>query len=523
MAKQIAYNKAALDGMLSGIDQMANTVKVTLGPKGKNVVMSSKFGAPVVTNSGLQISKEMELEEAYENMGVTLIRDVVSKTNEAVGDGTTTTVVLAQRLLQEGVRNLSSGANPILMRKGMERAAKAASDAIAQNAIAVCGSQEIAHVASVSGGSEEIGRIVAEAIDQVTAAGIINVEASNTAETRLDIVEGMHFDRGYVSPYMVTDADHMQSVVDDPVILITDKKIASVQELFPVLEQVSGAGLKLVIIAEDIEGDALSTVLVNQLRGRMTCVCIKAPGYGDRRRALLMDMAVLTGATFVSKELNMRISDVTLGDLGRARQVKVTHDSTVIVGGFGSRAAIDARIVEIQNMLAAATSEFDVEHLQERLAKMTGGVAVIRVGAVTEVEAKEKMEHYESAIHSARAALEEGVVAGGGAAFLHALPAVHGLIKTLSGDEKTGAQIVAGALEAPIQQIAENAGLDGSSVAAAVRSKNNPVYGYDVQNECYCDMIQTGIIDPTKVVRVALENAVSVASSILTVEATVAE
>ena len=523
MAKQIVYGEDARKALLSGIDQLANTVKVTLGPKGRNVVLGKKYGAPLITNDGVTIAKDVELEDAFENMGAQLVREVATKTNDVAGDGTTTATLLAQAIVHEGLKNVSAGANPMVMRKGMEKAVETAVETIKANSEAVKGSDDIARVGAVSSGDEAIGKLIAEAMEKVSTSGVITIEESKTAETGLEVVEGMQFDRGYISPYMVTDTEKMEAVIDDPYILITDKKISSIQEILPILEQIVKGGQKLFIIAEDVEGDALSTLLVNRLRGSFNCVCVKAPGFGDRRKEMLKDIAVLTGGTYVSSELNMNLPDVQLADLGRARQIKVTKDNTVIVDGAGDANEIKARVAEIKNTLAITTSDYDKEKLQERLAKLSGGVAVIKVGAQTEVAMKEQKLRVEDALNATRAAVEEGIVAGGGTAFVNAIPAVEKLVAKLSGDEKTGASIIAKALQAPIRQIAENAGVDGSIVYEKIRSSRKLGYGYNAYSETYCDMIPAGIVDPTKVTRTALENAASIASCVLTTESLVAD
>ena len=523
MAKQIVYGEDARKALLSGIDQLANTVKVTMGPKGRNVVLGKKYGAPLITNDGVTIAKDIELEDAFENMGAQLVREVATKTNDVAGDGTTTATLLAQAIVHEGLKNVSAGANPMVMRKGMEKAVKTAVDTIKANSEAVKGSDDIARVGTVSSGDETIGKLIAEAMEKVSTSGVITIEESKTAETGLEVVEGMQFDRGYISPYMVTDTEKMEAVIDDPYILITDKKISSIQEILPILEQIVKGGQKLFIIAEDVEGDALSTLLVNRLRGSFNCVCVKAPGFGDRRKEMLKDIAVLTGGTYVSSELNMNLPDVQLADLGRARQVKVTKENTVIVDGAGDANEIKARVAEIKNTLAITTSDYDKEKLQERLAKLSGGVAVIKVGAQTEVAMKEQKLRVEDALNATRAAVEEGIVAGGGTAYVNAIPAVEKLVAKLSGDEKTGAAIIVKALQAPIRQIAENAGVDGSIVFEKIRSSRKLGYGYNAYTETYCDMIPAGIVDPTKVTRTALENAASIASCVLTTESLVAD
>ena len=523
MAKQIVYGEEARKALLSGIDQLANTVKVTMGPKGRNVVLGKKFGSPLITNDGVTIAKDIELEDAFENMGAQLVREVATKTNDIAGDGTTTATLLAQAIVHEGLKNVSAGANPMVMRKGMEKAVKTAIDTIKANSETVKGSDDIARVGTVSSGDESVGKLIAEAMDKVGASGVITIEESKTAETGLEVVEGMQFDRGYISPYMVTDTDKMEAVIDDPYILITDKKISSIQEILPLLEQIVKTGKKLVIIAEDVEGDALATLLVNRLRGNFTCVCVKAPGFGDRRKEMLKDIAILTGGTYISSELNMNLPDAQITDLGTARQIKVTKDNTVIVDGAGDANEIKARIAEIKNTISVTTSDYDKEKLQERLAKLSGGVAVIKVGAQTEVAMKEQKLRVEDALNATRAAVEEGIVAGGGTAYVNAIPAVEKLVAKLSGDEKTGAQIIARALQAPIRQIAENAGVDGSIVYDKIRSSRKVGYGYNAYTETYCDMIPSGIVDPTKVTRTALENAASIASCVLTTESLVAD
>ena len=523
MAKQIVYGEEARKALLSGIDQLANTVKVTLGPKGRNVVLGKKFGSPLITNDGVTIAKDVELEDAFENMGAQLVREVATKTNDIAGDGTTTATLLAQAIVHEGLKNVSAGANPMVMRKGMEKAVETAIETIKANSETIKGSDDIARVGAVSSGDESIGKLIAEAMEKVTSSGVITIEESKTAETGLEVVEGMQFDRGYISPYMVTDTDKMEAVIDDPYILITDKKISSIQEILPLLEQIVKTGKKLVIIAEDVEGDALATLLVNRLRGNFTCVCVKAPGFGDRRKEMLKDIAILTGGTYISSELNMNLPETQITDLGTARQIKVTKDNTVIVDGAGDANEIKARIAEIKNTISVTTSDYDKEKLQERLAKLSGGVAVIKVGAQTEVAMKEQKLRVEDALNATRAAVEEGIVAGGGTAYVNAIPAVEKLVAKLSGDEKTGAQIIARALQAPIRQIAENAGVDGSIVYDKIRSSRKVGYGYNAYSETYCDMIPSGIVDPTKVTRTALENAASIASCVLTTESLVAD
>ena len=523
MAKMIVYGEDARKKLQAGIDQLADTVKVTLGPKGRNVVLGKKYGAPLITNDGVTIAKEVELEDAFENMGAQRIREVATKTNDVAGDGTTTATVLAQAITREGLKNLSAGANPMVMRKGIDKAVSAAVEAIKANSVPVSDSAAIARVGAVSSGDEAIGALIAEAMEKVGTEGVITIEESKTAETGLEVVEGMQFDRGYISPYMVTDTDKMEAVLDDAYILITDKKISSIQEILPILEPVVKAGKKMMIIAEDVEGDALATLLVNRLRGNFNCVCVKAPGFGDRRKAMLQDIAILTGGTVISSQLNMELTEATLNDLGRARQVVVTKDNTTIVDGVGDPDAIRARAHEIRAEIAATTSDYDREKLQERLAKLAGGVAVIKVGAQTEVAMKEQKLRVEDALNAARAAVEEGIVAGGGTAQVNAIPAVEKLIAKLSGDEKTGAKIIASALQAPIRQIAENAGVDGSVVYEKIRSSKKVGFGYNAYSETYVDMIGAGIVDPTKVTRSSLENAASIAGCVLTTESLVVD
>ena len=523
MAKLIVFGEYARKKLQAGIDQLADTVKVTLGPKGRNVVLGKKYGAPLITNDGVTIAKEIELEDPFENMGAQLIREVATKTNDVAGDGTTTATEQAQAITREGLKNLSAGANPIVMRKGIEKAVEAAVEAIKANSVPVSGSEDIARVGTVSAGDEAIGRLIAEAMEKVGTEGVITIEESKTAETGLDVVEGMQFDRGYISPYMVTDTDKMEAVLDDAYLLITDKKISSIQEILPILEPIVKAGKKMIIIAEDVEGDALATLLVNRLRGNFNCVCVKAPGFGDRRKEMLQDIAVLTGGTVISSTLNMELTEATLNDLGRARQVVVTKDYTTIVDGAGDPAAIAARAHEIRAAIATTTSDYDREKLQERLAKLSGGVAVIKGGAQTEVAMKEQKLRVEDALNATRAAVEEGIVAGGGTAQGNAIAAVEKLIAKLSGDEKTGAKIIATALQAPIRQIAENAGMDGSVIYEKIRSSRKVGYGYNAYTESFVDMIPAGIVDPTKVTRSSLENAASIASCVLTTESLVAD
>ena len=525
MAKQIVYGESARKALQSGIDQLANTVKVTLGPKGRNVVLGKKYGAPLITNDGVTIAKDVELEDAFENMGAQLVREVATKTNDAAGDGTTTATVLAQAMVTEGMKNVAAGANPMDIRRGMSKAVAAAVEAIKSHSQKVKDSNDIARVGTISAGDPEIGRLIAEAMEKVTSDGVITIEENKaTAETYSEIVEGMQFDRGYLSPYMVTDTDKMEAVLDDAVVLITDRKISVIQDLLPLLEQIVQNGMKLLIIAEDIEGEALSTLIVNRLRGTFTVVAVKAPGFGDRRKEMLQDIATLTGGTVISADLGYELKDASLQMLGRARQVKVTKENTTIVGGYGDKEAIHSRVAQIRNQIEAATSDFDREKLQERLAKLAGGVAVIKVGAATEVEMKDKKLRIEDALNATKAAVEEGVVAGGGTAPINAIPAVKELCGSLEGDEKTGARIVLKALEAPLRQIAENAGLEGSVIIDKIVSAGKPNYGFDAQKEVFVDdMIAAGIVDPTKVTRSALENAASVAEMVLTTESLVAD
>ncbi|MBQ8910353.1 MAG: chaperonin GroEL [Oscillospiraceae bacterium] len=523
MAKMIIYGEEARKKLQSGIDQLADTVKVTLGPKGRNVVLGKKYGAPLITNDGVTIAKEVELEDAFENMGAQLIREVATKTNDVAGDGTTTATLLAQAITREGLKNLSAGANPMVMRKGIEKAVAAAVEAIKEHSVPVNGSEDIARVGTVSSGDAAIGKLIAEAMEKVGTEGVITIEESKTAETGLEVVEGMQFDRGYISPYMVTDTDKMEAVLDDAYILITDKKISSIQEILPILEPVVKAGKKMMIIAEDVEGDALATLLVNRLRGNFNCVCVKAPGFGDRRKEMLQDIAILTGGTVISSQLNMELTETQLTDLGRCRQIVVTKDNTTIVDGAGDPDAIKARAHTIRASIATTTSDYDREKLQERLAKLSGGVAVIKVGAQTEVAMKEQKLRVEDALNATRAAVEEGIVAGGGTAQVNAIAAVEKLIAKLSGDEKTGARIIATALQAPIRQIAENAGVDGSVVFEKIKNSKKVGFGYNAYTEEYVDMIAAGIVDPTKVTRSSLENAASIASCVLTTESLVAD
>ena len=523
MAKQIIFGEDARKKLQAGIDQLANTVKVTLGPKGRNVVLDKKYGTPLITNDGVTIAKDVELEDAFENMGAMLVREVATKTNDVAGDGTTTATVLAQAIVSEGIKNVTAGANPMVMRKGISKAVSAAVKAIKGNSQIVNGSSDIARVGTVSSGDETVGNLIAEAMEKVTSNGVITIEEGKTAETQLDVVEGMQFDRGYISPYMVTDTETMECVMDDALLLLTDKKISSIQDLLPILEQVMKSGQKLVIIAEDVEGEALSTLLLNKIRGVLNVACVKAPGYGDRRKEMLKDIAILTGGEVITADLDMDLKDATFAQLGTAHQVKITKDDTTIVGGNGDSAAIASRVAEIRNLINTTESEYDKEKYNERLAKLSGGVAVIKVGAQTETEMHEMKLRIEDALNATRAAVEEGIVAGGGTAYVNAIPAVNELVATLEGDEKTGAQIVAKALEAPVRQIAYNAGVDGSVIFDRISNSGKVGYGYNAYTEEYCDMITTGIVDPTKVTRSALENAASIASCVLTTESLVTD
>ena len=525
MAKQILHGEEARKALCNGIDTLADTVKITLGPKGRNVVLGKKFGSPVITNDGVTIAKEIEIKDAFENMGAQLVREVATKTNDAAGDGTTTATVLAQALVTEGMKNVAAGANPMDVKRGMQKAVKTAVEAIKAHSQAVNGSKDIARVGTVSAGDPEIGKLIAEAMEKVSKDGVITIEENKTtAETYSEIVEGMQFDRGYITPYMVTDTEKMEAVIDDALVLITDKKISVIQDLLPLLEQIVQAGKKLVIVAEDVEGEALSTLIVNRLRGTFTCVAVKAPGFGDRRKEMLQDIAILTGGQVISSDLGYELKDATLAMLGKARQVKVTKENTTIVGGAGDKKAIADRVAQIRAQIETATSDFDREKLQERLAKLAGGVAVIKVGAATEVEMKDKKLRIEDALNATKAAVEEGIVAGGGTAPINAIPAVKALCDTLEGDERTGARIVLKALEAPLRQIAKNAGLEGSVIIDKILAANKPNFGFDAQNEEYVEnMIEAGIVDPTKVTRSALENASSVAAMVLTTESLVAD
>ncbi|MEG0894149.1 MAG: chaperonin GroEL [Oscillospiraceae bacterium] len=523
MAKQIIYGEEARKSLQNGIDKLADTVKITLGPKGRNVVLDKKFGAPLITNDGVTIAKEIELEDAFENMGAQLVKEVATKTNDAAGDGTTTATLLAQALVREGMKNVAAGANPMVLKKGIKKAVDTAVASIVKNSKAVSGSDDIARVATISSADETVGKLIAEAMEKVTADGVITIEESKTAETYSDVVEGMQFDRGYISPYMVTDTDKMEAIIDDALILITDKKISNIQDILPLLEQIVKTGKKLVIIAEDVEGEALATILVNRLRGTFTCVCVKAPGFGDRRKEMLKDIAILTGGEVISDELGLDLKETTIEQLGQAAKVVVQKENTIIVDGIGSADDIKARVAQIRAQLDNTTSEFDKEKLQERLAKLAGGVAVIKVGAATEIEMKEKKLRIEDALAATKAAVEEGIVCGGGVALINAINDVKGLLDTAEGDEKTGVMIVIKALEEPVKQIALNAGLEGSVIIDKIMSANKVGYGFDAYNETYVDMISAGIVDPTKVTRSALENAASVASMVLTTESLVAD
>ena len=523
MAKNVIFGEEARKSLQAGVDKLANAVKVTLGPKGRNVVLDKKYGSPLITNDGVTIAKEIELEDPFENMGAQLVKEVSVKTNDAAGDGTTTATVLAQALIAEGMKNVAAGANPMVVKKGIKTATDAAIATVIKNSKKVSGTDEIARVATVSSGDEVIGKLIAEAMEKVSADGVITVEESKTAETYSEVVEGMQFDRGYITPYMVTDSEKMEAVIDDALILITDKKISNIQEILPLLEQIVQSGKKLVIIAEDIEGEALSTLIVNKLRGTFTCVAVKAPGFGDRRKEMLRDIAILTGGEVISEELGLELKDTTIEQLGKARQVKVTKENTIIVDGAGDKEAIKDRVGQIKNQIASTTSDFDREKLQERLAKLSGGVAVIKVGAATEIEMKDKKLRVEDALSATKAAVEEGIVAGGGVALLNTIPVVSELAAKAEGDEKTGVNIVLKALEAPIRQIAFNAGIEGSVIIDKIVNSGKVNYGFDAYSETYTDMIEAGIVDPTKVTRSALENAASVASMVLTTESLVAD
>ena len=523
MAKMLSYGEEARQALERGVDKLANTVKVTLGPKGRNVVLWRAYGTPLVTNDGVTIAKEIELEDPFENMGAQMVKEVSTKTNDVAGDGTTTATLLAQAIIHEGLKNLVAGANPVVMNKGMAKATRAAVEAIKKNSQPVSGSADIARVGTVSSGDEKIGTLIAEAMEKVGSDGVITVEESKTAETYSEVVEGMQVDRGFLSPYMVTDTEKMEAVLDDPLVLLTDKKISNIQEIIPVLEQVIQAGKKLLIMAEDVEGEALSTLLVNKLRGTLSVLCVKAPGFGDRRKEMLQDIAILTGATVISSDYGLELHDTTIEQLGSARQVKAGKETTIIVDGGGDSAAIKERTQMIRNEYERSTSEYDREKLQERLARLAGGVAIIRVGAATETERKEKKLRIEDALNATRAAVEEGIVAGGGTAYVNAITEVEKLIDQVEGDEKTGVQIIARALTAPLRQIATNAGLDASVILEKVKSSEKVGYGFDAYKEIYCDMISSGIVDPTKVTRSALENAASISSMLLTTEALVGD
>ena len=523
MAKEIMYGTDARNALLTGVNKLADTVKITLGPKGRNVVLDKKFGAPLITNDGVTIAKEIELDDPAENMGAQLVKEVATKTNDAAGDGTTTASLLAQAFMREGMKNVAAGANPMVLRRGISKAVDRAVETLKANSKKVNGTEDIARVGTISAGDEVIGRLIADAMEKVTADGVITVEESKSAETGSEVVEGMQFDRGYISPYMVTDTDKMEAVIDDAYVLITDKKISNIQEVLPLLEQIVQAGKKLVIIAEDVEGEALTTLILNKLRGTFTCVAVKAPGFGDRRKDMLRDIAILTGGQVITSELGLELKDATIAQLGRARQIKINKDNTTIVDGAGDPAEIKSRVAQIRSAIETTTSEFDREKLQERLAKLAGGVAVIKVGAATEVEMKEKKLRIEDALNATKAAVEEGIVSGGGVAFLNCIKNVEDLCATLEGDELTGAKIVAKALEEPARQIAANAGLEGAVVIDKIKNENKVGFGFDASTEKFVDMFEAGIIDPTKVSRSALQNAASVASTVLTTEALVFE
>ncbi len=523
MAKQMLYGEDARKALSAGIDKLADTVKITLGPKGRNVVLAKKYGAPTITNDGVTIAKEIEIPDAFENMGAQLVKEVATKTNDIAGDGTTTATVLAQSMVHEGMKNVAAGANPMDIKRGIQKAVDVALKELKANSQKVKGSEDIARVGTVSAGDEAIGALIAEAMEKVSADGVITIEESKTAETFTEVVEGMQFDRGYITPYMVTDTEKMEAVLDDAVILITDKKLSAIQDLLPLLEQIVQSGKKLLIIAEDIEGEALSTLIVNRLRGTFTCVAVKAPGFGDRRKEMLQDIAILTGGTVITEELGYELKETTLEQLGSARQVKITKENTIIVDGAGEKTAIDGRVNQIRAEIENSTSDFDREKLQERLAKLAGGVAVIRVGAATEVEMKDKKLRIEDALSSTKAAVEEGIVAGGGVAPLEVMGAIEALIDTLEGDKKTGAQIVLRAMESPLRQIAMNAGVEGSVIIDKIRTAKKKDYGYNAQTESYGNMLEMGIVDPAKVTRSALENAASVAAMVITTESLVAD
>ena len=522
MAKEIKYNADARNAIVAGIDKLADTVKITLGPKGRNVVLDKEFGAPLVTNDGVTIAKDIELEDAFENMGAQLVREVATKTNDAAGDGTTTATVLAQAIIHEGLKNIAAGANPMVLRKGIAKAVDAAVDTIKANSKKVSGSEDIARVATISSADEKVGKLIAEAMEKVTTDGVITIEEGKTAETYSEVVEGMQFDRGYLSPYMITDREKMKVVYDDALVFLTDRTISNIQEILPLLEQIVQQGKKMLIIAEDIEGEALTTIILNNLRGTFKCAAVKAPGFGDRRKEMLQDIAILTGAQVISKDLDMELKDATLEMLGHVSQAVIDKENTILVGGAGKKEDIEDRIQEIKNQIAVSTSDFDKEKMHERIGKLSGGVAVIHVGAATEVEMKEKKLRIEDALSATKAAVEEGIVAGGGTALINAIPAIEKLVPTLKGDEKTGAEIILRALEAPLRQIAANAGLEGSVIIDKIRRSRKVGYGFDAYTETYCDMLSSGIVDPTKVTRSALQNAASIASMVLTTESAVA-
>ena len=523
MAKDIKYGEDARKSLQAGIDKLADTVRITMGPKGRNVVLDKKFGAPLITNDGVTIAKDIELEDAFENMGAQLVKEVATKTNDAAGDGTTTATLLAQTIVREGMKNIAAGANPMVLKKGIAKAVDTAVENITANSKAVEGTEDIARVGAISSADENVGKLIAEAMEKVTSDGVITIEESKTAETYSEVVEGMQFDRGYISPYMVTDTDKMEAVYDDAYVLITDKKISSIQEILPLLEQIVKMGRKLVIIAEDVEGEALTTIILNNLRGTFKVAAVKAPGFGDRRKEMLKDIAVLTGGEVISSQLGLELSEITIEQLGKAKQVVIQKENTIIVDGAGDKGEIKSRVNQIRAAIETTTSDFDREKLQERLAKLAGGVAVIKVGAATEIEMKEKKLRIEDALAATKAAVEEGIVAGGGTAYINAIPAVAKLIPTLEGDEKTGAKIILKALEAPVRQIAENAGLEGSVIIDKIVRSRKVGYGFDAYKEAYCDMIPSGIVDPTKVTRSALQNAASVAAMVLTTESLVAD
>jgi len=523
MAKDIKYGEDARKSLQAGIDKLADTVRITMGPKGRNVVLDKKFGAPLITNDGVTIAKDIELEDAFENMGAQLVKEVATKTNDAAGDGTTTATLLAQAIVREGMKNIAAGANPMVLKKGIAKAVDVAVEAITANSKAVEGTEDIARVGAISAADENVGKLIAEAMEKVTADGVITIEESKTAETYSEVVEGMQFDRGYISPYMVTDTDKMEAIYDDAFVLITDKKISSIQEILPLLEQIVKMGRKLVIIAEDVEGEALTTIILNNLRGTFKVAAVKAPGFGDRRKEMLKDIAILTGGEVISSELGLELNETTIDQLGQAKQIVIQKENTIIVDGAGDKDDIRARVNQIRAAIETTTSDFDREKLQERLAKLAGGVAVIKVGAATEIEMKEKKLRIEDALAATKAAVEEGIVAGGGTAYINAIPAVSKIIPNLEGDEKTGAKIILKALEAPVRQIAENAGLEGSVIVDKIVRSRKVGYGFDAYKEVYCDMIPSGIVDPKKVTRSALQNAASVASMVLTTESLVAD